>query len=163
MEARSPAERKRQQVWAAWRVVPWPLPKRGCDVLRGHSGCSNAKRTVQWWLSSEKRAQINSSSSLRPGSRRIGSRRCAGERSRSSPRCKMRLWQSLCRPSRPTVAGRLVGASACSQASAICCPGSAGGTGRPPHRTRRETSELANNKRCALPPRQNGLRRPRAY
>ena len=49
------------------------------------------------------------------------------------------------------VAEELVGAPACSQASAICCPGSAGGTGRPPHRTRRETSELANKQKMCAP------------
>ena len=39
---------------------------------------------VLGWLNSGERAQMYSSSSLRPGSRRVGSRRCAGERSLSS-------------------------------------------------------------------------------
>ena len=51
------------------------------------------------WLVSEERAQMYSSSSLRPGSHRVGSRRCAGERASGlslEAGCCGR--QSLCRP-----------------------------------------------------------------
>ena len=65
MEAGSLAESKRQEVWAAWRMVPRPPLRRGCDVFHGHSGCSSAKCTARGWLGSEKRAQKYSSSSHR--------------------------------------------------------------------------------------------------
>ena len=141
-------------------MIPRPPLQRGCNAFHslGNAPMQSARLEGGWVRRRERRNTARFSS---PGSRSTGARHYARERPRSSLRCQMQHWLLLSQPLRPIVAEELEGAPASSQAGAVCCPGRAGRAARLLTRIRRVTSELANYKRCALPPRQNGFRQPR--